>query len=246
MAYPDSQYENTTPESIYHEIQGLQPSAIIELFQLKLTEEVNGIDITFYYHAGTNELTGNVVFNGKTYAPTPIEIEGFEMSAKGTLPRPTMRIANVAGSISALLLLYNPLQARLKRIRTCKKFLDAANFSSGTNPTADPDARFQDEFYYIDRVSKETPQLVEFELTSKLELSTLALPGRQVVEHCPWVYRGVECGYKGKTYFNAADEKLTKNQAALDVCGKRRSSCKARFGDKPLPHGGFPGSRIQA
>ena len=246
MAYPDSQYENTTPESIHDQIQGLEPSAIIELFQLKLTEEVNGVDVTFYYHAGTNELTGNVVFNKKTYAPTPIEVEGFEMSSKGALPRPTMRIANVAGSISSLLLLYNPLQARLKRIRTCKKFLDAVNFSSGTNPTADPDARFQDEFYYIDRVSKENLQLVEFELTSKLELSTLALPGRQVVEHCPWVYRGEECGYTGKKYFDAEDNRLGKNQAAQDVCGKRLNSCKKRFGDKPLPHGGFPGSRIQA
>lgn len=246
MAYPDSQYENTTPESIYDQIQGLEPSAIIELFQLRLTEDVNGINTTFYYHAGTNALTGNVVFNKKTYVPTPIEVEGFELTTKGTLPRPTMRVANVTGSISALLLLYNPLQARLKRIRTCKKFLDAANFSSGTNATADPDARFPEEIYYIDRVSKENPQLVEFELVSRLELSTLALPGRQVVEHCPWVYRGEECGYTGKTYFDAEDNKLGKNQAAQDVCGKRRSSCKARFGKKPLPHGGFPGSRIQA
>lgn len=243
MAYPDSQYETTTPEKIHDQIQGLEPSAIIELFELELTEEVNGIDVTFYYHAGTNDLTANVVFDGKTYAATPIEVEGFEFSSKGTLPRPTMRVANVSGSISSLLLLYNPLQARLKRIRTCKKFLDATNFSGGTNPTADPDARFNDEYWYIDRVSKENPQLVEFELVSKLELSTLALPARQVIEHCPWVYRGEECGYTGKKYFDADDNSATQ---ATDVCGKRRSSCKKRFGDKPLPHGGFPGSRIQA
>lgn len=243
MAYPDSQYETTTPEKIQDQIQSLEPSAIIELFELELTEDVNGIDVTFYYHAGTNDLTANVVFDSKTYPATPIEVEGFELSSKGTLPRPTMRVANVSGSISSLLLLYNPLQAKLTRIRTCKKFLDAVNFSGGTNPTADTTAKFQDQIYYIDRVSKENPQLVEFELTSKLELSTLALPGRQVVEHCPWVYRGDECGYTGKKYFDAEDNEATQ---ATDVCGKRRSSCKARFGKKPLPHGGFPGSRIQA
>ena len=41
----------TTPTSIQTEIQKLEPSAIIELFQMELTEAINGIDTTFYYHA---------------------------------------------------------------------------------------------------------------------------------------------------------------------------------------------------
>jgi lambda family phage minor tail protein L len=90
----------TTPTSIQTEIQKLDPSAIIELFQLRLTLAVNGIDTTFYYHAGTNALTGNVVFQGITYSAAPIEVDGFELTSKGTLPRPTMRIANVTGAIS--------------------------------------------------------------------------------------------------------------------------------------------------
>ena len=233
----------TTPTSIHEQIQSLEPSAIIELFQLKLTAAVNGIDVTYYYHAGTNGLTADVVFNSITYAATPIEVEGFEATSKGTLPRPTMRIANVTGAISALLTSYNPLKAELTRIRTCKKFLDGVNFSGGTNPTADNTAKFEDQVYYIDRVTKENPQLVEFELTSKLDLINLQLPTRQVVEYCPWVYRGPECGYTGTKYFTAQDASTTQ---ANDVCGKRFNSCKIRFGaDKNLPHGGFPGSRIQ-
>ena len=235
----------TTPTSIQEQIQSLEPSAIIELFQLQLTAAVNGVDAVFYYHAGTNSLTADVVFNSITYAATPIEMEGFEVSSKGTMPRPTMRVANATGAISALLLAYNPLQAKITRIRTCKKFLDAVNFSGG-NPTADPTAKFMDDVYYIDRVSKENLQLVEFEMTSKLDLMNLQLPNRQIMEYCPWRYRGAECGYRGTAYFDVNDNAV--NTSAADVCGKRFYSCKIRFesqGISDFPHGGFPGSRIQ-
>lgn len=235
----------TTPTSIQEQIQSLEPSAIIELFQLQLTLAVNGVDATFYYHAGTNSLTADVVFAGVTYAATPIEMEGFEVSSKGTLPRPTMRVANTTGAISGLLLFYNPLQAKVTRIRTCKKFLDAVNFSGG-NPTADPTAKFEDDIYYIDRVSKENLQLVEFEMTSKLDLMNLQLPNRQIMEYCPWRYRGAECGYKGTAYFDAND--IAVSSPSADICGKRFYSCKIRFesqGITDFPHGGFPGSRIQ-
>ena len=235
----------TTPTSIQTQIQSLNPSAIIELFQLQLTAAVNGIDTTFYYHAGTNDLTADVVFQGITYSAAPIEADGFELISKGTLPRPSMRIANTTGAISALLLAYNPLQAKVTRIRTCKKFLDAVNFVGGVNPSADPTAKFEDQIWYIDRVSRENAQLVEFELISKLDLTNLQLPGRQVQDYCPWVYRGVECGYTGGSYFDVNDNATS---AANDVCGKRFNSCKIRFqsqGISSYPHGGYPGSRIQ-
>lgn len=231
----------TVPNSIQEQIQLLEPSAIIELFELELTEAVNGIDQTYYYHAGTNELTADVVFNNITYAAYPIEVDGFELSTKGTLPRPSMKIANANNAISALLVLYNPLQAKVTRIRTCKKFLDASNFSDG-NATADSTAKFEDEIWYIDRVANENPQLVEFELTSKLDLTNLALPRRQILEHCPWKYRGEECGYTGTNYFDLNDKSTTE---ANDQCGKRFSSCAKRFTTGLLPFGGFPGARLQ-
>ena len=162
----------STPQSIQEQLQSLEPSAIIELFQLQLTAAVNGIDTTFFYHAGTHALGGDVVFNGLTYQAVPVEVEGFDVTSKGAIPRPTFRVANANSSISALLALYNPLQAKVTRIRTCKKFLDAVNFSAG-NATADPTAKFEDEVWYIDRVASENPELVEFELTSKLDLTNL-------------------------------------------------------------------------
>ena len=231
----------STPQSIQEQIQSLEPSAIIELFQLQLTAAINGVDSTFYYHAGTNELTANVVFAGITYTAYPIEVDGFEMTTKGTLPRPSMKVANANNGISALIVLYNPLKAKVTRIRTCKKFLDAANFASG-NATADSTAKFEDEIWYIDRVANENPQLVEFELTSKMDLTNLALPRRQVLEHCPWEYKGAECGYKGAACFDLNDLPTT---AAGDICAKRYTSCTKRFPSGFLPFGGFPGARLQ-
>jgi len=231
----------STPQKIQEQLQSLEPSAIIELFELELTQAVNGIDQTYYYHAGTNELIADIVFAGKTYSAYPIEADGFEVTSKGTLPRPSMRIANANNAISALLVLYNPLQAKVTRIRTCKKFLDAVNFSGG-NATADPTAKFEDEIWYIDRVANENPQLVEFELTSKLDLTNLALPRRQVLEHCPWKYRGAECGYRGTRYFDLNDQATS---AANDQCAKRYTSCAKRFLTGKLPFGGFPGARLQ-
>lgn len=232
----------STPQSIQEQIQSLEPSAIIELFQLELTSAINGIDETFYYHAGTNELVADIVFNGITYAAFPIEVDGFEKTGKGTLPRPSMKIANVNNSISTLLVLYNPLKAKVTRIRTCKKFLDAVNFTGGTNATADPTAKFEDEIWYIDRVASETPELVEFELVSKLDLANLRLPRRQIVEHCQWEYRGPFCGYTGSSCFDLNDNPTS---AANDKCAKKISSCEKRFTSGDLPFGGFPGARLQ-
>lgn len=231
----------STPQSIQEQLQSLEPSAIIELFQLELTAAVNGVDSTLYYHAGTNELTSDVVFNQITYTAFPIEVDGFEVTSKGTLPRPSMKVSNANNSISALIVLYNPLQAKVTRIRTCKKFLDAANFASG-NASADSTAKFEDEVWYIDRVANENTQLVEFELTSRLDLTNLALPRRQVLEHCPWQYKGEECGYKGSASFDLNDNPTVPSG---DVCAKKYSSCTKRFPSGNLPFGGFPGARLQ-
>ena len=49
-----------------------------------------------------------------------------------------------------------------------------------------------------------------------------------------------ECGYTGTDYWTANDEEVS--SASSDVCGKRLTSCKLRFGSTAeLPYGSFPG-----
>ena len=85
--------------------------------------------------------------------------------------------------ISALLILYNPLHAELLRIKTCKKFLDAVNFTSGSNSSADVNAIFEaDDRWYVDSVVDENPNTVTLELSGKIDLTNLRLPKRRYRE----------------------------------------------------------------
>ena len=167
------------------ELQSLEPSAVIELFKLTFNKAVNGLtendaDVVFYYHAGTNEVKTNIIFNGISYTPLPVKVTGFNKTTKGTLPRPKFEIANTNSAISALILLNNPIHAELLRIKTCKKFLDAENFTSGSNSSADPTAIFEaDDRWYVDRVVNENPVTVVFELTGKIDMTNLRLPKRR-------------------------------------------------------------------
>jgi len=226
------------------ELQSIAPSAIIELFELQLNTAIQGSSTIYRFHAGTNATgtNGNVVWAGNTYQAFPIEAEGFEYSGNGQLPRPKIRVSNILGTITAIILT-TPLEgAKVTRIRTMARYLDAVNFSGGTNPygTPDPTAEFPREVYYIDRKSAETRDVVEFELAAAFDLVGVRAPKRQCISNiCQWVYRSAECSYTGTSYFTENDVATT---VSNDVCGKRLSSCKARFGSTAqLPFGSYPG-----
>ena len=227
--------------SISTDIQKLEPGAIVELFELDLTPY--GGDL-LRFHAGTNGLLTNVVWDGNTYVAFPVKASGFEFNGQGQAARPRMMVANVAGSITALVLQYEDIVgAKVTRIRTLAKYLDAVNFAGGTNPSADPSASFPNDIFYIDRKSIETNEVVEFELAAAMDVTGVKLPRRQVVQNiCTWVYRSAECSWTGTTYFDANDVSTT---LANDACGKRLSSCKCRFGENAeLPFGGYPAAGL--
>lgn len=229
-------------EKISVEIQKLEPSAIIELFQLDATSFGGSI---YYFHAGTNGLTANVTWQGQEYVAYPVQITGFEFSAGGQLPRPKMIVSNITGAITALVLAYQDLLgAKIIRKRTMAKYLDGINFSGGVNPTEDTTAQFPDDIYYIEHKTGENKQVVEFDLVASFDVQGVKLPRRQIIQNiCPWKYRGAECSYAGTNYFNSNDVPV--GSLALDVCGKRLSSCEARFGTSAeLPFGGFAGAGL--
>jgi len=236
------------------ELQKINPSSIIELFELEINAAVHGADFTYRFHAGTSPYNsnGNVVWDGNTNSALPIEAEGFEYKAEtGSLPRPRIRVANLLGSITAILLDVNTTTAgndltgaKLTRIRTLLRYLDDANFpDESSNPfgTADATSKFPDEIYYVARKVTETRDMVEFELAAAFDLAGVRAPKRQCSANlCPWIYKGSECGYSGSSYFDENDKAVT--DVADDVCGKKLSSCQARFGaTAELPFGAFPG-----
>jgi lambda family phage minor tail protein L len=235
----------TAIASAYEELAKLNPSAIIELFELHLDNTLHGSTDVYRFHAGANaDVDGNVVFNGNTYTRIPVKADGFEFTNTGTLPRPTLTISNLDGTMTTLLLLVNATTAgndlggaEVRRIRTLKKFLDGES-------TADPNAKFPDERWYVDRKANESRDSVTFELASKFDLAGQKLPKRQIVANvCQWVYRSSECSYTGSNYFDVNGN--TVGTLAADVCGKRVESCKLRFGNTAeLPFGSFPGAGL--
>ena len=272
--YIDNTVTWATINPTYEVLRDLEPSALIELFHIQFTTELNGAADDLYFHAGTNGIPTSIVFAGQSYTAAPVEAEGFDKSMKGVLPRPTLRVANAQDTISSLMHRssnpIDPLTAKVTRIQTFKKFIDAVNFFDqvyiyqdgntsvtqggdtlvlAAHGTGDATSRLPDQVYRIDRISSENQDFVEFELSSKLDLTNVLLPRRLVTDYCPWKYRGVECGYNGGPVATVEDI-TTGVTSATDQCGKRLRSCKLRFPNAsefdPLPFGGFPAAGISA
>lgn len=193
------------------------------------------------YHFTPHDLYGQpIVWQGVTYNPYPIFASGFERKANSAMPRPTLMVSNSGGFMSAICRATDDLiGAKLTRIKTFKKYLDAANFG-GVNPTANPNIEFPREIWLVDRRSGEMREAITFELAAPWDVNGVRLPRRIVVQgSCMWGYRSAECGYAGGPVATAADVATT--NPLLDVCGKRVSSCKLRFGaNAELPFGGYP------
>ena len=170
----------------FSDLQSINPSAIIELFTLQLSNTLHGATTVYRFHAGSNlNANGKIIWAGNEYLRFPIQATGFAFQ-KGQLPRPRIIISNATGLISAILLSVNETTtgndltgATVTRIRTLAKFIDAANFADGNNPTADNTAEFPQEIYSIDRKSTENREIVEFELAAPTDLAGVRIPGRQ-------------------------------------------------------------------
>ena len=173
---------------IITDLQKINPSAIIELFTISTDATLHGSAQTYRFHNGTNlDANGDIVWAGNTYTKMPIQAEGFAFT-NGQLPRPTLTISNALGTITAILLNVNQVTtgidltgATVTRIRTLARYLDAVNFSGGTNPlgTPDPTAEFPQEIYKIDRKSAENREVVQFELAAVFDLAGVRAPKRQ-------------------------------------------------------------------
>ena len=88
-------------EGLTSEIQKLDPSSMIELYELDATE-LGGDVVRF--HNGTNKLAQNLVWQGNEYIRFPIHVTGFEQTGQGQFPRPIASVSNVLSAITTLLL----------------------------------------------------------------------------------------------------------------------------------------------
>lgn len=217
------------------DIQNITPGALLELFVVDLAPM--GQSAVFRFYDGTDINYGNITFQGYDFAPWPIKASGFSKSSGGVFPRPKLSLANATGYVSGLVRSYEDLVgAKVQRLRTLGQYLD-------NGETPDPTAVAIDTFF-INRREGETRSFIVFELASSIDIANKRLPGRVMIANtCTWQYKSSECEWPGtnpnRWYDRNGVQVFTQ---ASDVCGKRLTDCKLRFGQNAeLPYGGFPG-----
>ncbi|MDX6845270.1 phage minor tail protein L, partial [Hafnia alvei] len=206
--------------SLNSDYQKLEPGNTVRLFEVD--GSAFGLDEVLRFHAYNlshtpEEITAaggddaklaakSIWWQGKEYGAWPCQIEGLEMATSGSTAQPTLTLANLNGSITALCLRFEDMaQAKVTIHDTLAYYLDANNFPEG-NPTADPEQE-KKQVYYIDRKSLENDETVEFELASPADLRGLQIPTRQIHSLCTWCSRGwyrtgKGCDYAGTRYFD--------------------------------------------
>jgi lambda family phage minor tail protein L len=221
-------------------VQALSLDAYIELFDLDAT----ALGGTFYRFVSSSLSDNAVTWQGNVYTPIPVEATGFEVSGKGTLPTPHIKIANVNLAFSAVAIAYGDLLGcKLTRHRTFQMFLDG-------QPDADPEAELVD-FFRIERKAAQNKIYVEWELAAWIDQQGAQIPGRQVLQDaCTHLYRfwngsafdysKATCPYTGTDYFDVNGNPVA--SASLDIPGRHIANCcKLRFPGQPLPTRAFPG-----
>jgi lambda family phage minor tail protein L len=214
------------------QLLSLTPDALIDLYEIdfsnlqinfEMIEDLYGVNIgadTVYRFCPMINGTNPIIWQGKSYQPLPVNMEGFEQKADGTLSRPTFTIANPHGLFSRIVHSNKDFSnCKVTRKRTYARFLDDENFQNrnenqeGSNPfgQADSESHLPDDVYYINKKSNENKQYIQFELVSVLELENSPVPARVVLSgSCGWVYRcNIGCNYRGLAIESSSGEALT-------------------------------------
>ncbi|WP_426994446.1 phage minor tail protein L [Methylomonas sp. CM2] len=221
--------------SLVAEVHKLAPSGRVDLYSLDLNSI--GVGAVYYFYAGQDTDYTPIVYQGDTYQPWYVVITGIEKRGNGASPRPMAEVGNPGRFITDLCRAHQDLVgATIRRRRTLAQYV-VAN-----------EAAYRDEFYLIERRAEESWSAVKFELGSPADLPEKQLPGMiAIATGCPHRYKstagGSGCSWPGTNpakWFDRNGDPV--GSSALDVCGKRLSDCKLRFGaNSPLDYGGNPG-----
>lgn len=206
------------------------------------------IDTSLYGGVVYNFVSGTdsgveIVFNGTTYYPVPIEISSVDTSGKD-LPRPTMVMGNVGMTFVGVLLAYEDgVGCKVTRTQTLRKYLDGY-------ADADTAAHLPIDIFYIEQKLTHNKFQIEWELVSPTDVGDQNIPREQAVNTCGHFYRVYKsgaldytfatCEYTDSRYYTADGVATT---VANDVCGKNLSDCRLRYPNNTdeLPFKGFPG-----
>ena len=88
------------------DLQAPNLEPIIELFELELNQTLHGASTVYRWHSGATLTKTLILHLEAMHLRLPIEADGFEYSAgqNSSLPRPTLRVSNLFGTVTSILL----------------------------------------------------------------------------------------------------------------------------------------------
>lgn len=234
----------TTNASIKNDWQQPNVGELVTLFVLDATDIGGSIYRFTSTVTSVSGVRSAVEFQGVTYFPLDIEAKGFETKGDGQLPRPKLTLNSQETTIHTAVNTYDDLiGCVIYRKKTYSKYLDG-------EPLANANAEFPIDIYTIERKVAHNQERITFELSAYMDYQGRKIPARMAIrDTCTHRYRiftggsfdytNATCPYDGTDYFTR--EGLT-TTSGNDVCGRRLSDCKLRFGaTAELPTRAFPG-----
>jgi lambda family phage minor tail protein L len=151
--------------------QTLHQPALLDFFEVDLRPI--GQPIVLRYVNTSQSNNAQLRWAGQDWIPYPIDASGFELTASGSIPTPTVRVANVFGAITGLILAYQGLiGAKVTRYKVFETNLD-------TRQGANPNDIENTQIWYIARYT-ENATSVTFTLRHPLELQNVKIPRRRM------------------------------------------------------------------
>ena len=232
-------------KKIISELQRVSPSAVVTLFEIDIEkllinqlipyDTISRADAVFRFHNNLKLIKQDIIWKGQVYKASPIKVDGYESSSRGTNATPKMTLLSneesgtVFRDFRALMRQLDDLiGSKVTRIRTFAKYLDRENFylnvggesklignesliPEGFEP--DPLAELPREIYFIERKVSESKAGIELELAAPVDFENLQLPNRLcLARSCQFQYRGEGCLYEYSADFSVNDS-ATRNLA---------------------------------
>ena len=171
-----------------------QPSVgeYVELFMLDLSP-ITGNSSDVYYFTPTTNTGGLIQWKGinyptdsnpVTYSAIDIKAEGFQLSAEGSLPEPTINISNISHALlDKVKSAYDLVGAKVYRYRTLSKYLVGGSAENML-------AHYPEDRYVIAQKLEHTPVNLKFKLRCAIDATGKKLPTRLILrDYCGFDYR---------------------------------------------------------
>lgn len=175
--------------TLFSDLQQLEVDAPVSLWIVD--NSVNGGLIYYFHSSNANGIDTDLVFDGVTYAATPITVTGVEQTGQGK-PKPKMSIGTLGAVGLGLLADFDLLLgASVTRIKTLAKYLD-----DGASP--DTTAVWPTVKYFVEHLESVTDTVAVYRLADPTELPSVKIPRQVVLTNlCSACYRGETCQYAG-------------------------------------------------